>query len=242
MSGGQTEGSGMSGEAGNSVWPRVVLFDLDGTLIDSAPDIAAAVNELLGRRGLGPLTLDQVVSMIGNGTKKLTERAFAATSGPLSPEELDQRYAEMLEIYGRHLTGVSTLLPGAAAMIAGLRKQGARLGIVTNKPQRFIETILEHFGLDGDFDTVIGSDAGITPKPAPDMLLAAMQKLGAGPRDTVMVGDSTSDVESAHAAGVASVIRGGGYTHTPAEMLGADIVIGGLDELIAVLPALRPKG
>jgi phosphoglycolate phosphatase len=237
------EGRRVSAGQGNGPdWPRAVLFDLDGTLIDSAPDIAAAVNELLGRRGLGPLTLDQVVSMIGNGTKKLTERAFAATSGPLSPDELDQRYAEMLEIYGRHLTGVTTLLPGAAELIAALRRQGARLGVVTNKPQRFIETIVEHFGLDGDFDVVIGSDAGVTPKPAPDMLYAAMDKLDAGPRDTVMVGDSTSDVESARAAGVASVIRRGGYTHTPAEMLGADLVIDRLDELIAVLPALRPGG
>jgi phosphoglycolate phosphatase len=237
------EGRRVSGGDGDGAgWPRAVLFDLDGTLIDSAPDIAAATNELLARHSLGPLTLDQVVSMIGNGTKKLTERAFAATSGPLSPDELDQRYAEMLEIYGRHLTGFTTLLPGATAMLAGLRRQRARLGIVTNKPQRFIETILDHFKLAGDFDAVIGSDAGVKPKPAPDMLIAAMDKLGAGPRDTVMVGDSTSDVESAHAAGVASVIRRGGYTHTPAEMLGADLVIDSLDQLIGVLPALRPEG
>src|SRR4051812_15070573 len=156
------EGRGVSAGEGNGPdWPRAVLFDLDGTLIDSAPDIAAAANELLGRHGLGPLTLDQVVSMIGNGTRKLTERAFAATSGPLSPDALDERYAEMLEIYGRHLTGVTTLLPGAAELVAELRRQGARLGIVTNKPQRFIETILEHFGLAGDFDVVIGSDAGV---------------------------------------------------------------------------------
>jgi phosphoglycolate phosphatase len=237
------EGRRVSGEAtGVAAWPRAVLFDLDGTLIDSAPDIAAAVNELLGRHRLGPLRLDQVVSMIGNGTRKLTERAFAATSGPLSPDQLDQRYAEMLEIYGRHLTGVTTLLPGAAELVAALRQQGARLGIVTNKPQRFIETILDHFGLAGDFEVVIGSDAGVTPKPAPDMLLAAMEKLGAGPRDTVMVGDSASDVDSARAAGVASVLRRGGYTHTPAEKLGADIVVDRLDEMIGVLPALRVKG
>src|SRR4051812_24491705 len=169
------EGRGVSAGEGNGPdWPRAVLFDLDGTLIDSAPDIAAATNELLARHRLGPLTLDQVVSMIGNGTRKLTERAFAATSGPLSPAELDQRYAEMLEIYARHLTGVTTLLPGAAAMLAGLREQGTQLGLVTNKPQRFIETILDHFRLAGDFDAVIGSDAGVKPKPAPDMLFAAM--------------------------------------------------------------------
>ena len=223
-------------------WPRAVLFDLDGTLIDSAPDIAAAVNELLKGHGLGPLTYEQVISMIGNGTKKLTERAFAATSGPLSPPELDERYAEMLVVYGRHLTGATTLLPGAAEMLSALREKETGLGVVTNKPQRFIETILDHFDLDGIFGAVIGSDAGVTPKPAPDMLEAAMKKLGAAPADTVMVGDSTSDVESARAAGVASVIRRGGYTHTPADQLGADVVIDGLGDLVGVLASLRPRG
>lgn len=227
----------MSGEN----WPSAVLFDLDGTLIDSAPDIAAAVNELLSGYGLGPLTYEQVVLMIGNGTKKLTERAFAATSGPLSPPELDQRYAEMLVIYGRHLTGATTLLPGAADMLAELRRDGIGLGVVTNKPQRFIETILGHFRLDGMFEAVIGSDAGIAPKPAPDMLEAAMRTLGAAPRDTVMVGDSISDVAAARAAGAASVVRRGGYTHTPADELGADTVIDRLDQLVEVLAAWRSK-
>jgi phosphoglycolate phosphatase len=223
-------------------WLRAVLFDLDGTLIDSAPDIAAATNELLKGHALGPLTYDQIISMIGNGTRKLTERAFAATSRPLSPAELDERYAEMLVIYGRHLTGATTLLPGAAVILSALHERGIGLGVVTNKPQRFIETILDHFGLEGVFSAVIGSDAGVKPKPAPDMLQAAMAKLGAAPGETVMVGDSISDVESARAAGVASVIRRGGYTLTPSDRLGADVVIDRLDELVGVLASLTPKG
>jgi phosphoglycolate phosphatase len=224
----------------NGSWPRAVLFDLDGTLIDSAPDIHAAVNELLGRRGLGPLSLDQVKSMVGHGTKKLVERVLTATAGPPLPKELDAEYATMLEIYGRHLTGFTTLLPGAREMLDSLRNDGVGLGIVTNKPQRFIETILQHFGLLSVFGAVIGSDAGVATKPAPDMLFAALETLGVEPEDAVMVGDSASDVQAARAAGLQAVIRRGGYTSEPAEALGADVVIDNLGQLVGALPALKP--
>lgn len=223
-----------------AAWPRAVLFDLDGTLIDSAPDIRAAVNELLARRDLGPLDLDQVKSMIGNGVRKLVERAFAATAGPLPPAELDAQYMTMIDIYGRHLVKLTTLLPGAADALASLAGAGMALGLVTNKPQRFIETILDHFGLSAAFGAVIGGDAGVATKPAPDMLFAAMEELGVQPWDTIMVGDSGSDVAAARAAGVLVVLRSGGYTATPAEALGADIVISGLGDLAGALPALRP--
>src|SRR3954449_12166139 len=93
-------------------WPQAVLFDLDGTLIDSAPDIAAAVNELLARSGRGPLTVAAVTSMIGNGVEKLVERALAATGAPLDPPALEREQAAMLDIYAKHLTGLTSLLPG----------------------------------------------------------------------------------------------------------------------------------
>ena len=144
---------------------RTVLFDLDGTLIDSAPDIRAAVNELLATHGIAPLSLDQVHSFIGNGMKKLVERAFAATSGPLTPERLEREYADMFPFYARHLTGLTTLLPGAREMLAELKAQGIGLGLVTNKPQRFIETILDHFGLSQLFAIAVGGDAGV-PVPS----------------------------------------------------------------------------
>ncbi len=219
-------------------WPRAVLFDLDGTLIDSAPDIRGAVNELLATHGVAPVTLDQVRSFIGNGVKKLVERSFAATSGPLSPEALEREYTAMMGIYGKHLTGLTTLLPGARDMLAGLHASGIRLGLVTNKPQRFIETILDHFDLSALFGVAIGGDAGVPVKPAPDMLFSAMQRLGVAPGETVMVGDSTSDVESAHAAGIPAVILRGGYTNIPAEQLGADALIDRLADLPQTLAGL----
>ena len=217
-----------------------MLFDLDGTLIDSAPDIAAAVNELLARRDLGPLSLADVTSMIGRGVEKLVERAFAATGNPLSPAELRREHAEMMDIYARHLTGATTLMPGAGQMLEELCDEGVALGLVTNKPQRFIETILDFFHLSSVFAVAIGGDSGVAKKPAPDMLLAAMEELGAEPRNTIMVGDSTSDVEAARAAGVQVVLVRGGYSVEPIDRLGADRVIDGLSSLSGALPALKP--
>jgi phosphoglycolate phosphatase len=225
-----------------SGWPRAVLFDLDGTLIDSAPDIAAAVNELLALSGRRPLTVAAVTSMIGNGVEKLVERALNATGDPLSAEALEREQAVMLDIYARHLTGLTTLLPGVRETLDTLRQNGIRLGLATNKQQRFIETVFDHFSLSSLFDVVIGGGPGIVKKPAPDMLIMAMQQLRATRSDTVMVGDSTSDVQAAKAAGVRSVIVRGGYTSVPAEQLGADIVIDDMTGLTAALESLKSGG
>ena len=212
-----------------------MLFDLDGTLIDSAPDLAAAVNELLALRGRGPLTLAQVTSMIGNGVEKLVERAIAASGEALGPEALKREQMAMIGIYAKHLTGLTVLMPGAREALDALHGDGISLGLVTNKPQRFVETVLDHFGLSALLGVAIGGDAGVPKKPAPDMLLAAVEQFGVAPADAVMVGDSAADVDSARAAGIASVIVRGGYTNVPAERLGADIVIDDMTELAAAL-------
>lgn len=221
-------------------WPGAVLFDLDGTLIDSAPDIRAAVNELLGRHKLPPLDLDQVKAAIGNGVRTLVERAFIAARAPLSPAELDSEYATMLEIYANHLIGLTTLMPGTHETLDALRGKGILLGLATNKPQRFIETVLDHFGLASSFGAVIGGDAGVAKKPAPDMLFAALDQLGVEPTAAVMVGDSRADVESARAAAIPAILLRGGYSNVPLEELGADAVLDGLPQLVDALAALKP--
>jgi phosphoglycolate phosphatase len=225
-----------------SGWPRAVLFDLDGTLIDSAPDIAAAVNELLTHSGRGPLTLAQVTAMIGNGVEKLVERAIEATGEALGPEALKREQTAMLDIYAKHLTGLTALMPSVREALDALHGDGILLGLVTTKPQRFIETVLDHFDLSRLFGVVIGGDAGVPKKPAPDMLLAALEQFGVAPGDAVMVGDSPADVDSARAAGIASVIVRGGYTSIPAERLGADIVIDDMTGLATALNRLKPPG
>ncbi len=216
-----------------------ILFDLDGTLIDSAPDIAAAANELLAEGGLGPLSLVEVRGMIGNGIRKLVERAYAACGEPLSAEALDARHARMMEIYAHHLTNLTTLMPGAAEALATVRDAGAKIAVITNKPEAFSRAILAHFGLMRVVDLVIGGDTGPARKPAPDMLLHALVQFGVAPNSALMVGDGPADIDAARAASVRSIAVSGGYTPVPAEALGADLHIATLADLPGAIERLR---
>lgn len=210
---------------------RAVFFDLDGTLVDSAPDMAAAVNELMAEYGLGRHSLEAVRGMIGHGVETLIERAFAAHSIVLGLRDQSASRARMNEIYGRHLTHLTSLRTGAYGALSAARKAGMRTGVVTNKPEGFSRIVLAHFGLSNDLDVVIGGDAGHPKKPAPDMLLAACHACGCSSAQAVMVGDSMADVGAAKAAGMRCIIVRGGYTELAAEALGADLVIDELDQL-----------
>jgi phosphoglycolate phosphatase len=233
------EGIRMSGSAETFRLPKAILFDLDGTLIDSAPDITAAVNELLDGRGLPPLTLPQVKSMIGNGVEKLVERAFAASGRPLSKTGLEEANREMAPIYRRHTTRLTRLMPGAAEALAQLHVAGVLMGVATNKPQLATREILQHFRLAERLGAIVGGDAVTRKKPAPDALLLALEQLRTEPHEALMVGDSVTDVEAARAAGLPVAIIRGGYTQVPADELGADLVCDSLLDLPAALNELR---
>jgi phosphoglycolate phosphatase len=214
--------------------PTAVLFDLDGTLVDSAPDIAAAVNHLLATEGLAPHSVPAVRGMIGHGLERLVERAFAAHDIVLDQEALRGRHAAMSDIYARHLTNLTTLRPGAREAVRAASRSGA-LSVVTNKPEGFSRAILAHFDLLAAMRAVIGGDSGYPKKPAPDMLLAACERLEATPDETVLVGDSRADLASARAARIACILVRGGYSDRPVDELGADLVI---DDLAALRTAL----
>lgn len=218
-------------------WPRAILFDLDGTLIDSVPDIAASANQLLAREGLNPLTVDEVRAMIGHGIRMLTKRVYAARGQDLDGEALDYKTSIMSGIYAEHLTVLTTVHAGAREILAHYRALGTRLAVVTNKPQSATETVLAAFGLTADFDLVVG-DSGLPRKPEPDMLLHAMERLGATAADTIMVGDSPADIESARAAGIPSVGVRGGYTNVPLESLNPGVIIERLSDLPQAIEAL----
>jgi phosphoglycolate phosphatase len=218
-----------------------VLFDLDGTLIDSAADIAAAINEVLAMDRLGPLPVPEVRSMVGNGIRKLVERAYAACGAPLEAERLDERHATMMEVYRHHLTNLTTLMPGAAQAVESCAAAGMRLAVITNKPEGFSREILAHFNLLPLIDLVVGGDSGPARKPAPDMLMHACAAFGISPSDAVMIGDGPADIEAARAVPMRSLAVRGGYTPVPAEQLGADGWIEDLTRLGEAM-ALLAKG
>jgi phosphoglycolate phosphatase len=223
-----------------AVWPRAVLFDLDGTLIDSAPDIAAATDELLAGHGLAPLGVEAVRGMIGNGVSILVQRAFAARGVALAGAALASRVDEMMPIYGRHLTNRTIVLPGALECLETLAGAGVALAVVSNKPMPFTQTICAHYGFSRHVAAVQGAESHIPKKPAPDMLLAALGALGASREAAAMVGDGAADVQAARAAGLPVVIVRGGYGAEPAEDHAPDAIIETLAALPEALTRIRP--
>lgn len=220
-------------------WPRAVVFDLDGTLIESAGDIADVLNDCLDAEGIAPFDEPAVVTMIGGGARVLVQRALARLgrgSDALLLEHLFEDFATRYEALG---AGRSKPFPGAVALLERLARDGVGLGICTNKPAPITARVLAELDLARWFGAVIGETPHLPRKPAPDMVLAALQGLGATPAQAVMIGDSGADIGAAKAAGVKTIAVSFGYTTTPVRELGADIVIDHFDEAAGALARLR---
>ncbi len=220
-------------------WPLAVVFDLDGTLVDSAADIADALNRTIGLRGLAPFSLAEVKAMVGGGVPKLAERALTARGAAV--REVPAIVTSFMQFYRERLTAHTTLCEGAAEVLERLKHEGRRLGLCTNKPHELTVQTIAGLGIANYFPAVAGEREGYPTKPDPAPLLGVLSQLGAAPGDAVMVGDSGADVACAKAAGVASVAVRGGYSQAPVEELGADSVIGSLKDLSACLASLRSK-
>jgi phosphoglycolate phosphatase len=193
---------------------RAVLCDLDGTLVDSAADIARALNRALAEAQLGGLTDAEVRAFIGRGVPTLIERALTrlgAADGGVDRARLRARFDHHYEgLYDRGEVH-SRLYPGVLAGIEALRHGGWRVAVVTNKPTEAAVRLLAHLGLAARLDLVVGGDQGLAPKPHPEPLLAACARLGVAPAQALMVGDSLTDVEAARAAGLLVVCVPYGY-------------------------------
>lgn len=220
-----------------------VIFDLDGTLVDSAPDIRAVLNAVLGEDGRPPLDLDAVIPLIGDGAGKLLERALAATGGVPEAgfEPLLRRFRERYDAEPAVLTRPYPRVPD---VLASMQAAGVKLGICTNKPEAATLGTLEVLGLAGYFVAVVASGTlpgGVT-KPDARMLQATLAALGiARGEAAVMVGDAINDVKVARNAGLPVVLRAGGYTVQPADRLGADAVFAEYSDLPATLRALAGR-
>lgn len=193
----------------------IVLFDLDGTLIDSAPDIHRLANAALAAEGLAPLDLPVVRGFIGRGLPHLVDRLLAAhgATGPVRAARMVALIASRYE----DAVDLTRLYPGVADALDRLASDGHTLGICTNKPAAAARAVLDHFGLLGRFATLIGGDSCAQRKPHPAPLIAAWRACGDGP--AVYVGDSEIDAECAAAAGLPLILFTQGYRHAPAESL-----------------------
>ena len=215
-----------------------VVFDLDGTLVDTAPDLAAALNATLDRHGRPGVAVETIRAMIGDGARKLLIRGFEATGGLPDEAVISDAMEHFLAYYGNNMSAASQVFPGLLSMLSVLRRQGCIFGVCTNKFEGFSRKLLTDLGIVGHFAAIVGGDTLSVRKPDPGHILATVERMGATPQSAVMVGDSANDVRAARAAGVPVVAVSFGYTATPARELGADHVIDSLSELPALLASL----
>lgn len=217
--------------------PAALLFDLDGTLLDSAPDLAAAVDAMLTERNLAPAGVEAARQWVGNGAAKLVSRALAhATNSPedcLPETDLAAALEQFFSFYQRNYAQRSQLYPGVREALAHWHQQGIQMACVTNKPARFTEPLLAHFGLDGWLGAVVSGDTLAVKKPDPAPLLLACRQLAVAPQQSWMVGDSVNDVQAARAAGMAVACVDYGYNHgRPISESAPDRLVSNLLQLI----------
>ncbi len=221
-------------------WPRAVVFDLDGTLIDSGPDLARLLNIVLAEYGRSEVDLERVRGFVGDGIAKLVERGFEATGGST---ETERRAAtdRFLGVYEAEPALLTRPYPGVAATLQRLTDDGRSLAVCTNKAERVTHAVLHALGLDRFFGAVIGGDSLAVRKPDPAPLQAAIERVGADAGSSVMVGDNEHDAATAKAAGVCCVLVTYGYARAPLASLPAAAMTDRFDELPAVLDRLASQ-
>lgn len=191
--------------------PALIVFDLDGTLIDSRDDIAAATNDMLEYFGVSRLPVDLVVSFVGDGARVLVARALQA--GGIGADRLDEALPVFLDHYDRRLTETTRPYDGIIDALDAAAARGATLGVLTNKPQAHTDKLMQALGLAARFRWIVGGDTGFGRKPDPAALLWMVRAACARPADTLLVGDSTIDAATARAAGVRFCLAAYGFGH-----------------------------
>jgi len=224
-------------ERAGAIWPRMgrflLLFDLDGTLVDTLPDLTNALNEVLSERGHAPLSPADVKPMVGDGMAMLLRRGFAARGA--TPAEAEAMQPRFIAVYEAAATRLSRPYPGVAETLAALRRAGYATAVCTNKPQHATGAVLRGTGLDTLFDGWAGGDRFAVRKPDPGHLLSLVAALGGEAARAAMIGDSENDALAAHAAGLPLFLMRYGYARADVATLGPACVLDRFAELPAAL-------
>lgn len=213
----------------------VVGFDLDGTLLDTSGDLAAAVNHALASAGRSTLGVDEIRPMIGGGARHMLAQGMAATGG-CGEAELDMLQDRLLSYYEANIAVHTRPFPGAIEAVDALRARGVAVGIMTNKVERLARAVLDQLGLLPRFAAVIGGDTVGERKPAPEPIAEMVRRCGGG--RAAFVGDTIYDITGAHNAGLPAVAVSFGFLAQPVNELGAEAVIDHFDRLIPALEGL----
>ena len=216
----------------------IAVFDLDGTLVDTAPDLADTLNLILAREGLPPIPYDEARMMIGAGARAMLERGLRSRAHDLPQETTDRLFQDFIGHYAEHIADRSRLFPGAAVALDRLAQAGFALAVCTNKLEWLSKRLLDELGMGAKFAVVCGQDTFGVKKPDPLVLQRIIERAGADPRRTVMVGDSETDILLARAAQVPVVAVDFGYTPIPVARFAPDRVISHFDGLVPAIKGL----
>jgi phosphoglycolate phosphatase len=211
-----------------------LIFDLDGTLVDTAPDLLGATNAVLAAEGRAPMDTASLRHMVGFGARSLISQAMAATGASAAEAEMERLTAIFIDHYRAHIADFSRPFAGVEETLKALRADGFRLGILTNKPAELTGPLLERLGLAPYFAAVYGAGRKSYTKPDPRIFHDVVNDCGGGP--AVMIGDSITDLNTARAAEAPCILMSYGFTPVPARELGADLV---LDDFAQLPQALR---
>lgn len=221
--------------------PLTLVFDLDGTLVDTAPDLAGAMNAVLVAHDRPPVPPAEVRHMVGRGARALIERGFEVTGGPVDPAAMDAHFDQFIAYYGAHVADASVPFAHVREVLTRLKAAGHMLGVCTNKPEALAVSLLDALDLKRFFGAVLGADTLDVKKPHPRHLSETVKRIGGDIGRTVMIGDSEVDAETARNAGVPSVIFTFGYTQFDPATFGAAALLHGYDALEAALAGIAAK-
>jgi len=212
-----------------------IAFDLDGTLVDTAPDLVRALNDVVAADGLQNVALSDVRAMVGRGARVLIERAYSAQNRSIDSATVDARVGDFIRVYRSGIADLSLPFEGGVDVLNFLKSRGARLSICTNKPSELADALLEALNLTGYFERIIGPDRTQAKKPDAAHFWSAVGD--AGP-NLALIGDSVTDSACGRAAGIPCVILTHGYSEIPHDALGADAVLDDFKDLPDTLERL----